>query len=135
MEQKYIQLPPLPLDMPVETIEMIWLFTRLSKQEQEIIRDFIRENLKEKHKNLDETELSRVLQKSEAEINPDIKEYVDLMKQLLGTMIVQSCEMAALVYQNYCIEKKSVEEIAKEFNVGEEAVQIMVQYYDKKIES
>lgn len=135
MEQQYIQLPPLPLDMPVETIEMIWLFTRLSKQEQEMIRDFIRENLKEKHKNLDETELSRVLQESEAEINPGIKEYVDLMKQLLGTMIAQSCEMAALVYQNYCIEKKSVEEIAKEFNVGEEAVQIMVQYYDKKIES
>ena len=43
MESKYIQLPPLPLDMPAEYIEMIWLYTRLSRQEQEMIRDFIKE--------------------------------------------------------------------------------------------
>ena len=133
MESKYIQLPPLPLDMPAEYIEMIWLYTRLSRQEQEMIRDFIKENLKKDNRNLDETELSKVLQESEAEINPDVKEYTDLMKKLLGTLIAQSCEMAALVYQNYCIEKKSIKEIAKKFNVNEESVQLMVQYYDKKI--
>ena len=58
----------------------------------------------------DETELFKVLQESEAEINP-------------------------LVYQNYCIEKQSIEEISKEFNVNEESVQLMVQYYDKKAAS
>ena len=100
-----------------------------------MIRDFIKENLKKDNRNLDETELSKVLQESEAEINPDVKEYTDLMKKLLGTLIAQSCEMAALVYQNYCIEKKSIKEIAKKFNVNEESVQLMVQYYDKKIES
>ena len=135
MESKYIQLPPLPLDMPAECIEMIWLYTRLSKQEQAMLRDFIKENLKKDNRNLDETELSKVLQESEAEINPDVKEYTDLMKKLLGTLIAQSCEMAALVYQNYCIEKKSIKEISKKFNVNEESVQLMVQYYDKKIES
>ncbi len=135
MESKYIQLPPLPSDMPAECIEMIWLYTRLSRQEQEMIRDFIKENLKKDNRNLDETELSKVLQDSEAEINPDVKEYTDLMKKLLGTLIAQSCEMAALVYQNYCIEKKSIKEISKKFNVNEESVQLMVQYYDKKIES
>lgn len=50
MEPKYIQLPPLPLDLPTEVIEMIWLYTRLSGEEQEMIRDFIRENLKRKIK-------------------------------------------------------------------------------------
>ncbi len=134
MESKYIQLPPLPLDMPSECIEMIWLYTRLSRQEQEMIRDFIRANLKKDNRNLDETELSKVLQESEAEINPDVKEYTDLMKKLLGTLIAQSCEMAALVYQNYCIKKKSIKEISKKFNVTEDSVQLMVQFYDKKIE-
>ena len=43
--------------------------------------------------------------------------------------------MAALVYQNYYIEKQSIEEISKEFNVNEESVQLMVQYYDKKAAS
>ena len=33
MESEYIQLPPLTLDMPTECIEMIWLYTRLSRQE------------------------------------------------------------------------------------------------------
>ena len=134
MEPKYIQLPPLPLDMPAECIEMIWLYTRLSKQEQEMIREFIRENLKEEHKKLDETELAKLLQEPE-KVNPDVKEYADLMRKLLGTLIAQSCEMAALVCQNYCIEQKSIEEISKEFNIDKESVQLMVQYYDKKIES
>ena len=58
MEPKYIQLPPLPLDLPAEVIEMIWLYTRLPEEEQKMIRDFIRENLKKENKNLDETELS-----------------------------------------------------------------------------
>lgn len=43
--------------------------------------------------------------------------------------------VAALVYQNYCIEKQSIEEISKEFNVNEKSVQLMVQYYDKKAAS
>lgn len=37
----------------------------------------------------DETELFKVLQESEAEINPDVKEYTDLMKKLLGALIAQ----------------------------------------------
>lgn len=132
MESNYIQLPPLPSDLPAEVIEMIWLYTRLSKQE--MIRDFIKENLKEEHRNLDETELSKALQESETEINPDVKKYADLMKKLLGTLIAQSCEMAALIYQSYCLEKKSIGEISKVFSVDEEAVQLMALYYDKRVE-
>ena len=41
MKPKYIQLPPLPLDMPAEVFEMIWLYVQLSSEEQERIRDFI----------------------------------------------------------------------------------------------
>lgn len=78
-------------------------------------------------------ELSKALQESEAEINPDVKEYADLMKKLLGTLIAQSCEMAALIYQNYCVERKSIGEISKVFNVDEESIQLMAQYYDKKV--
>lgn len=117
MEPKYIQLPPLPSDMPVEALETIWLYTQLSRQEQRAVRDFLRENLKEDNKDLDETELAKMMQEPETEVNPDVKEYSDLMRKLLGTLIAQSCEMAALVYQDYCIEKKSVEEISKVVNL------------------
>ena len=135
MEPKYIQLPPLPLDLPAEVIEMIWLYTRLSGEEQEMIRDFIRENLKKGNRNLDETDLSKVLEDSDEKVNPDVKEFIDLMRKLVGTLIAQSCEMAALVYQNYYIEKKSTEEISKEFHVDEESIRIVSQYYDKNMKS
>ena len=135
MEPKYIQLPPLPLDLPAEVIEMIWLYTRLSGEEQEMIRDFIRENLKKGNRNLDGTDLSKMLEDSDEKVNPDVKELIDLMRKLVGTLIAQSCEMAALVYQNYYIEKKSTEEISKEFHVDEESIRIVSQYYDKKMKS
>ena len=135
MEPKYIQLPPLPLDLPVEVIGMIWLYTRLSGEEQEMIRDFIRENLKKENRNLDGTGLSKVLEDSDEKVNPDVKEFIDLMRKLVGTLIAQSCEMAALVYQNYYIEKKSTEEISKEFHVDEESIRIISQYYDKNMKS
>ena len=133
MEPKYIQLPPLPLDLPAEVIEMIWLYTRLSVEEQEMIRKFIRENLKKRNRNVKETDFAKVLRDSEAEENPDVKEFIVLMRMLVGTLIAQSCEMAALVYQNYCMEKKSTEDISEEFNVDQESIQLMAQYYDKKI--
>ncbi len=133
MKPEYIQLPPLPSDLPAEVIEMIWLYTRLSVEEQEMIREFIRENLKKRNRNVKETDFAKVLQDSEAEENPDVKEFIDLMRKLIGILIAQSCEMAALVYQNYCMEKKSTEDISEEFNVDQESIQLMAQYYDKKI--
>lgn len=133
MKPEYIQLPPLPSDLPAEVIEMIWLYTRLSVKEQEMIREFIRENLKKGNRNLEETDFAKVLRDSEAEENPDVKEFIDLMRKLIGILIAQSCDMAALVYQNYCMEKKSTEDISEEFNVDQESIQLMAQYYDKKI--
>ena len=135
VKPKYIQLPPLPLDLPAEVIEMIWLYTRLSGEEQKMIRAFIRENLKEGNKKLEETDFAKVLWDSEAEDNPDVKEYIDLMRKMIGILIAQSCEMAALVYQNYYIERKSTEDIAKEFNVDGESIRLVAQYYDKNIKS
>lgn len=133
MKPEYIQLPPLPSDLPAEVIEMIWLYTRLSVEEQEMIRVFIRENLKKGNRNVEETDFAKVLRDYEAEENPDVKEFIDLMRKLIGILIAQSCDMAALVYQNYCIEKKSTEDISEEFNVDQESIQLMAQYYDKKI--
>ncbi len=54
------------------------------------------------------------------------------MKALLGEMIAQSCELAGLVYQCHCVEKKSLEETARETNVDEETLRLIVQYYDLK---
>lgn len=130
MKLKYIQLPPLPSDLPAEVIEMIWLYTRLLEEEQKMIRDFIRENLQKENKSFDETDLSKVFQDTDEKVNPDVEEFIDLIRKLVGTLIAQSCEMAAFVYQNYCIEKKSTEDIVKEINVDEESIWLVTRYYD-----
>ena len=52
MKSKYVQLSPLPLDMPLEVMEMIWLYARLSEQEQKMIRDFIQKKLSENKEKL-----------------------------------------------------------------------------------
>lgn len=128
-------VPGVRLDLPAEVIEMIWLYSRLSGEEQEMIQDFIQENLKKGNKNLDETDLSKVLQDADEKVNPDMKEFIALMRKLVGTLIAQACEMAALVYQNYHVEKKSTEEISKEFNVNEDSIRIVAQYYDKNMKA
>ncbi len=35
MEPNYIQLPPLPSDMPIELIEIVWAYARMEKSEKE----------------------------------------------------------------------------------------------------
>ncbi|MBD5541215.1 MAG: hypothetical protein HDR00_08480 [Lachnospiraceae bacterium] len=57
------------------------------------------------------------------------------MKKMVGEIVAESCEMAALVYQNYCIEKKSIEEIAEAFHIEPKSVKLMTQYYDKKMKA
>lgn len=135
MKSKYIQLPPLPSDMPKEAIGMLWVFLKMPKQEQKMIRDFVRESLKEDDKDLSGTDLAKEIHELDLEVRPEIKEFVDLMKKLIGTMIAQSCEVAALIYENYCIEEKSIKEISEEFHVDEESIQVIARCYDKKMKS
>lgn len=135
MESKYINFPPLPLDTPVECIELAWLFVHLSKQEQEMVYEFLLESLKENSDNLRETTLVKEIRDSETEVNQEVQEFVELLKKVIGTLMGQSCEVAALVYQNYCVEKKPIEEIWKEFDIDKKTVEVIAQYYDKKKKS
>ncbi len=54
------------------------------------------------------------------------------MQELIATLIVQACEMSALIYQKYCIEKNSIREISETIHVPGSTIELMTQYYDKK---
>ncbi len=56
------------------------------------------------------------------------------MKELLGTLIVQACEMSSFVYQYYCIEGKSIKEISEIIHVPENFIVLMAQCYQRKKE-
>ncbi len=133
MQKEYIQLPPLPADIDLKAVEMVWLFARLERNEQEMIHDLLKNMASGSDMERQAMELSKLLWENAAVgTNPDVLEFAELMKALLGEMIAQSCELAALVYQRYCVEKKSLEETARETNVDEETLRVIVQYYDLK---
>lgn len=55
------------------------------------------------------------------------------MQELIGTLIAQACEMAALVLQRYYVDEKSIKEISEIFHVPENTIGLMTQYYERKM--
>ena len=73
--------------------------------------------------------MSKLLNRTDKELDPDLIEYAKLMKKFLGTLYSQACETAGFVYQHYCVEGKSLEEISREYQIDEEALRLITQYY------
>ena len=44
MEERYIQLPPLPADMEVQALELLWQFAILGEEEQKEALEYIKED-------------------------------------------------------------------------------------------
>ncbi len=133
MEPNYIQLPPLPSDMPTDLIEIIWGFARMEEPERKKFLDFMRENMKPGVDNGKREELLRMMEKSRGEASPYVEEFHSLMRDLIGTLVAQACEMAALVLQYYCVDEKSIKEISEKFDLPEDTVELMTQYYERKM--
>lgn len=135
MKTKYIQLPPLPEDLPTELIGIIWLYAKMPKDKRKMFLEFMNENVYGVPENLGKTELSKLLNRKDEELDPDLIEYAELMKKFLGTLYSQACETAGFVYQHYCVEGKSLKEISREYQIDEESLRLMVQYYELTKES
>ena len=133
MEPNYIQLPPMPSDMPTDLIEIIWGFARMEEPERKKFLDFMRENMKPGVDNGKREELLRMMEKSRGEASPYVEEFHSLMRDLIGTLVAQACEMAALVLQYYCVDEKSIKEISEKFDLPEDTVELMTQYYERKM--
>ena len=133
MEPNYIQLPPLPSDMSLDLIEIIWGFARMEEPERKKFLDFMRENMKPGVDNGKREELLRMMEKSRGEASPYVEEFHSLMRDLIGTLVAQACEMAALVLQYYCVDEKSIKEISEKFDLPEDTVELMTQYYERKM--
>lgn len=133
MEPNYIQLPPLPSDMPTELLEIVWAYARMEKSEKEKFLDFLRENAKSDVGDDEKEKLLKMMEESKSEPSPYVKEFNSLMQELIATLIAQACEMSALIYQKYCIEKYSIREISETIHAPESAIELIAQYYDEKI--
>ena len=133
METDYIQLPPMPSDTPTELVAVVWIYARMEKPEKEQFLDFMRENIKSGTSDGEKEKLMELIEKSKLKPSPYVEEFHSIMQELIGTLIAQACEMSALIYQKYCIEKKSIKEISETIHVPQNAVELMAQYYENKM--
>ena len=133
METDYIQLPPMPSDTPPELVAIVWIYAKMDEPEKEQILDFIRENVKLGTNKGEKEKLMELMEKSKLKPSPYIEEFHSLMQELIGTLIAQACEMSACIYQKYCIEEKSINEISETIHVPQNAVELMAQYYENKM--
>ncbi len=131
MEKDYIQLPPMPSDAPTELVAIVWIYSRMEKPEKEQFLDFMREILKHGASDSEKEKLMELMENTKIKPSPCVEEFNSLMQELIGTLIAQACEMSALIYQEYCIEEKSIKEISETIHVPQNVVELMAQYYKK----
>lgn len=133
MRSDYIQLPPMPSDMPPELIKFVWEFARMEEPDQKKILDFIQKNIKPDGGDSGEEKLLKMMEDSGGEASPYVKEFHSLLRELIGTLVAQACELAALVLQYYCIDEKSIKEISETACVPENMIELMARYYERKM--
>lgn len=131
MEPNYIQLPPMPSDMPVKFVEVVWVFAQMEESERERFLDSMMEERELGTGSEGKEKLLRMMEESGGEASPYVEEFYSQMRELIGTLIAQACEMATLVFQYYCIEERSIEEISETVHVPKDIIEIMAQYYKK----
>lgn len=133
METGYIKLPPLPADTSVETLKLIWQFTKLEENEQDAMCDYLRNMPEGSNTEKSAEKFSKMLEDGEmAKTNPAVSEFAGLMRNMIGELVVEACELAAFVYQQYCMDGKTLAEIAEESKVDGNILCLIAQYYDRK---
>lgn len=89
-----------------------------------MFQEFMRVTLNSSSEDTHQTEQTKEMNPTD-ETNADVAEFTALMQQMIGTLIVQACETAAFVYQYYCIDGKTINEISETFNVSKDTIQLI----------
>lgn len=83
MDKKYVQLPPLPLDLPLESVMIIWLYAGMPDQEKDLVLAAIQKQLGDNMDDTYEKELNKVINDSKLEASQDVIKCASLMRKLV----------------------------------------------------
>lgn len=131
-EVRYIQLPPIPEDIEMPALEAIWLIAKMNKeQRKDAFRQLEAMIGDDETYKMDEATMQEVLEKY-IDVDEDgiFSQYVESMRKLIAQLILESYDVAAYVYQKYCIEKASVEELLKDTRLSEKELNMFISYFD-----
>lgn len=131
-EVRYIQLPPIPEDIEIPALEAIWTIARMNKeQRKDALRQLEAMIGDEETHEMDEVTMQEVLEKyTDVDDDGIFLQYVECMRNLIARLILESYDVAAYVYQKYCVEKQSVEELLKNTRLSEQELNMFISYFD-----
>ena len=129
---KYIQLPPLPEDIDVQAIEAIWLLAKMSHEEREDALQQLRAMIGDEDLGkMDHESVKEIMEKySSIEDEKIFSEFIEYIRKLIATLIVESADVAGFVYQKYCVENQSIEYIMSNTRLTENIIRIYTKYFD-----
>lgn len=133
-EVRYIQLPPIPEDIEIPALEAIWTIARMNKeQRKDALRQLEAMIGDEETHEMDEVTMQEVLEKyTNVDDDGIFSQYVECMRNLIARLILESYDVAAYVYQKYCVEKQSVETLLENTKLSEQELNMFLAYFDAR---
>ena len=127
MEKEYIQLPPLPADLDGDAVRVIWEFAKLSDEEKISVHDDMSKIMGGK----DEVpEMPKEYRKIELK---EIEGYVDSLRNLMASLIVEASDIAAWVFARKYIDGFTVEQMVEELPHAEKFIRAMDIKFEQNI--
>lgn len=123
MKEKYIQLPVLPADLDVSTLQVIWTYAHLSEESR-------KKSLNELQTLIDEDIKNGVLGEPEQGRALTVDDFAEFMARTIGHLMGEACNLAAWVYQRRFVEGMSRDELEQELGVENEWALVMSDYFD-----
>ncbi len=131
-EVRYIQLPPIPEDIEIPALEVIWLVAKMDPEERKDALHQIEAMLgDEDDGEMDYDTMQEILDKySELPEDEVFSQYIESFRKLLAGLIIDSYDIAAYVYQKRCVEKQSLEQMMQTTRLSERSLRMFVKYFD-----
>lgn len=130
MEKEYIQLPPLPADTPWDVLNVLWEFAKLDEKERVDALNYL-EGLEDFAIGEGELEaMQEIVEKYKDQDTQFFDRVSEILRNVLAMLTINSYEMAALIYQKRCVERKSKEQIAEEAGLNPDKIEMFLRYYD-----
>lgn len=130
MEKEYIQLPPLPADTPWDVLNVLWEFAKLDDDERIDALKYL-EALEDFTIGDGEIEaMKEIVEKYKDEDMEFFNNVSEIIKNVIAVLVINSYELAALIYQKRCVEGKCKEQIANEIGLNPDKLELFIQYFD-----
>lgn len=125
-EKDYIQLPPLRRDTKQEVIIALWEYMKMPDESQKVLLSEMKEiNNADPGEDIPSPEAYRKLP------SENVMEFEEVMKNMIGNIIIESCDLACWVYYHKYIQGWTLEQIVNTKKDAEQFIIVMDILFEK----